>query len=113
LGKALGDVLLRPKAFADTIIILSRMTKHHGFWGDGSLSFEEVIKGYLSNVNPNAKFLFMNIQGYGVQVQYGDDLKGKNCIVISGMSDNVLRYISLAGSVDQVQDVWKFTQNAF
>jgi hypothetical protein len=85
------------------------MMIHEGFSGNSGLSFEKVIKGYLSNVNPNAKFFFMNIQGYGVQVQYGDDLKGKNCFVISGMSDNVLRYISLAGSVDQVQDVRQFS----
>jgi hypothetical protein len=38
-------------------------------------------------VNSNAKFFFMDISGYGVQEQYGENLKGKNYFVISGMSE--------------------------
>jgi hypothetical protein len=37
-----------------------------GNWG-GRLSLDEIISGYLSNVNPNAKFFFMNLQGNRVQ----------------------------------------------
>jgi hypothetical protein len=34
---------------------------HVGYW-EARLSLDEVISGYLSNVNPNAKFFLMSFQ---------------------------------------------------
>jgi hypothetical protein len=65
MGQALNDVLLKPRNYADNIIILSDMMIHNGFCGDGGLEFDKVIKQYLAVVNPNARFFFMNIEGYG------------------------------------------------
>ena len=41
----------------------------------------------------------MDISGYGKQTTFGEDLKSKNCFLINGMSDNVLKYISEAGKI--------------
>ena len=59
--------------------------------------FENVIKEYLKTVNKDSKFFFMDISGQGKQVNFGDQLKGKNCFTITGMSDHVLRFIALNG----------------
>jgi hypothetical protein len=40
---------------------------HMGYWEE-RLSLDQVISGYFSNVNPNAKFFFMNLEGNRVQV---------------------------------------------
>lgn len=62
------------------------------------------------NVNPKVKFFFMDISGQGRQVTYGKELKGKNCFNITGMSDQVLKYIALAGMTNQIEDVKAFAE---
>jgi len=59
-----------------------------------------VIKKYINTINSAIKFFFIDISGYCKQVTFGEELKSKNCFTISGMSDNVLRYISLAENIN-------------
>ncbi|CAK58727.1 unnamed protein product (macronuclear) [Paramecium tetraurelia] len=109
IGQTINDVLLVPKVRADNVVILSDMMVTQGF-SETELSMEKVFKDYLQKVNPEAKFFFMDISGYGQQVSFGDDLKSKNCFLINGMSDNVLKYISYAGKINQLEDVVAFSQ---
>ncbi|CAD8125267.1 unnamed protein product [Paramecium sonneborni] len=109
IGQTINDVLLKPKIRADNIVILSDMMVTRGFSENG-LDMKNVFQDYLKGVNSEAKFFFMDISGYGKQVSFGDDLKSKSCFLINGMSDNVLKYISYAGKINQLEDIVAFSQ---
>ncbi|CAD8112302.1 unnamed protein product [Paramecium primaurelia] len=109
IGQTINDVLLQQGIKADNIVILSDMMVTRGFQENG-ITMDQVIKDYLKKVNSEAKFFFMDISGYGQQVSFGDDLKSKNCFLINGMSDNVLKYISYAGKINQLDDIVAYSQ---
>ncbi|KAM3135239.1 Telomerase protein component 1 [Paramecium bursaria] len=109
IGQTVKEVLLRPKVQADNIVIISDMMITQGFSENG-VKFDSIIRKYIDNVNKDAKFFFMDISGYGKQTTFGEDLKSKNCFLINGMSDNVLKYISEAGKISQVEDVVLFSK---
>lgn len=57
-------MLLLPKKRADNVVILSDMMVTRGF-SDSKMGMADVFKEYLTNVNKEAKFFFMDISGYG------------------------------------------------
>ncbi|CAD8088253.1 unnamed protein product [Paramecium primaurelia] len=98
------EKVLRPKIRADNIVVLSDLMVTRGF-SKGGQRIQEVFQKYLKTVNSDAKLFFMDISAYGQQISFGDDLKTKNCFLINGMSENVLKYIYYAGKIYQLEDV--------
>ncbi|CAD8187668.1 unnamed protein product [Paramecium octaurelia] len=82
VGQTINNVLLQDKIKGDNIVIL--IPRQCEF---------------------RSKILF-----YGQQVSFGQNLKSKNCFLINGMSDNVMKYIAQAGKINQLDDVVAFSQ---
>ena len=68
IGETVEKVLLKPKIKADNVIVLSDMMITQGFsegYGSKGKTFADVIKQYIKEVNPDVKFFFVDISGYG------------------------------------------------
>jgi len=86
--------MIRDSTFADRIIVCSDLQIGNGEnneYGDGTSSCEsvpELLKEYRKKVNPDIMYYSVCFNGYGNDIVVGD---GK--VLISGWSDNILKFI--------------------
>ena len=83
--------LIKTKTKVDSIIILTDMQLYGGYGGFGD-QVKNYINQYRKEVNPNAKILFWNLQGYdgGAPI---DLEKTQEIFEVSGYSDHMLQVI--------------------
>ncbi len=75
----------------DVIVIFTDMQQNYvNGWSSSSISFSDMVKNYRSNINPNVKVIFWNLEGYGG----GTPMKlDHNILEVSGYSDSILKVI--------------------
>ncbi len=83
--------LIRTKTKVDKIIILTDMQLYGGYGGFGD-QVKNYINQYKREVNPSAKVLFWNLQGYGGGAPI-DLEKAEEVFEVSGYSDKMLEVI--------------------
>lgn len=83
------ELLTRTRTKVDKIVMLSDMQLYSGYWTSAG-TFDKYYNAYRSQVSPNVKFLFWDLQGYGS----GTPLELRNDILMaSGFSDKLLKVI--------------------
>jgi len=100
------DELIAKKVKIDTFIILSDMMIAPGkneMNGTGR-SVTEILHKYRTQVNPNLLFVAMDLNGNGTSI-VDVDTKNPKEILITGFSDNVLRFIAESGNLQQLEYV--------
>lgn len=83
--------LIKTGTSVDKIVILSDMQLYGG-WGNMGDQLKKYLKEYKTNVNPDVKVLFWNLQGYGGGAPL-DLEKTQEVFEVSGFSDSMLQII--------------------
>ncbi|KAL4453468.1 hypothetical protein ABPG74_017675 [Tetrahymena malaccensis] len=105
------DEWTQKKIYVDNIVILSDMMIANGYSDirQGQNSVLNSIKNYKNEVNPNLKIFAVDLQGYGKYFNLGDEFNENNYIKIFGMSDSILKFISVKqGGVNQIDYIKQF-----
>ncbi|KAL4439282.1 hypothetical protein ABPG74_016945 [Tetrahymena malaccensis] len=105
------DEWTQKKIHVDNIIILSDMmiASGHADINMGQNSVIESLKKYKDEVNSNLKIFAVDLQGYGQNLNLGDEFNENNYIKIFGMSDSILKFISAKqGGVNQIDYIKQF-----
>ncbi|MBN2107164.1 MAG: TROVE domain-containing protein [Deltaproteobacteria bacterium] len=92
--------LLQNRWYVDTIIILTDMVIYgeNGICGDSdAMEFNVLLHRYRKQVNPGVKTYIINLQPYSCFISPCDD---QGVTVISGWSENILKYIQLTSGAD-------------
>lgn len=83
--------LVRTNTFVDKIIILTDMQMYNiGYYGH-KRKFEDMVEYYKSNINPNVKVVFWNLEGYstGAPIQLSGSI-----MEVAGFSDKMLDVVA-------------------
>ena len=80
----------------DNFIILSDMmiSPGHKDIKRNNLSVNSVINDYRNDLNPQLKVFSVDLRGYGIQLNLGDEFNEENFIRIYGMSDGIPKFIA-------------------
>ena len=93
----------------DKIIILSDMmiSPGHQDIQCHNLSVNSVINNYRNDLNPQLKVFSVDLRGYGMNLNLGDEFNDENFIRIYGMSDGILKFIAFRedgkGQIDAIK----------
>jgi len=93
LGQAI-DYLIKENYVADIVIILTDMQENvigYNAWSGSTRSFDSLKKEYM-RLNPNVKFIFWNLEGYGGAAPA---VLNHNVLELSGFSEKMLELIPL------------------
>ncbi|KAL4466476.1 hypothetical protein ABPG72_016617 [Tetrahymena utriculariae] len=99
------------KTHIDNIVILSDMMIASGYQdiSVGSNSITRSIQRQKNEVNPNLKIFAVDLHGYGQSLNLGDEFNENNYIKIFGMSDSILKFISVQqGGINLIDYIRQF-----
>lgn len=98
------------KIKVDNIIILSDMMISEGYEeiDTGVKSTSEILNEYRNKVNNALKIFSIDLRGYAKVLNLSDEFNEENYIRIFGMSDGVLKFISVKEKGSQVDEIKKF-----
>jgi telomerase protein component 1 len=93
--------MIREKRRVDNLLVLSHQVLNPG---QGQNQLANLLNKYRSEVNPDMLFVSVDLSGSG-KTTIGSDEKHPLDIMITGFSDQILRFIAERGDQNQVQYV--------
>jgi telomerase protein component 1 len=99
--------LMKKNIHLDTFIILSDMMiapGHNEMLLHGN-SISNILNAYRTKVNPNLLFVAIDLYGSGKSIVEIDNKSNPLNVLITGFSDNILRYIAERGNQKQLEYV--------
>eukprot|EP01125_Pyxidicula_operculata_P019184 TRINITY_DN693_c0_g1_i1.p1 TRINITY_DN693_c0_g1~~TRINITY_DN693_c0_g1_i1.p1 ORF type:complete len:2289 (+),score=635.01 TRINITY_DN693_c0_g1_i1:128-6994(+) len=94
--------LIRSKRRVDNFMVLSHVSMNPSKDSSGQLS--QLLTKYRAEVNPDLLFVSVDLSGSGRSSISTED-KNPNDVMITGFSDQILRFIAERGDMNQVQYV--------
>ena len=103
------QVIKQSKERVDNIVLLSDLMISEGFedYADNDGSTIDFLKDYVNSVNPDLKIFSVDLKGYGQKPDMSQVFSDKNFIRINGMSNNILKFISVNEQIDQLAYIKK------
>ena len=101
---------IEKKIHVDNIVILSDMMISNGYSeiDTGEQSTSDLLNEYRNKVNTNLKIFSVDLRGHAKVLNLGDEFNEQNYIRIFGMSDGVLKFISVKEKGSQIEEIKKF-----
>lgn len=97
----------------NNIVILSDMMISPGYSeiDQGEQSVSDLLNEYRTKINPSLKIFSVDLRGYAKVLNLNDEFNEENYVRIFGMSDSVLKFISVKEKGSQIEEVKKFAEN--
>ena len=101
---------IEKKIHVDNIVILSDMMISEGYTqiDTGKQSTSDCLNELKNKVNPSLKIFSIDLRGDAKVLNLSDEFNEQNYIRIFGMSDGVLKFISVKEKGTQVEEIKKF-----
>ena len=101
---------IEKKIRVDNIVILSDMMISDGYSeiDNGAQSTSDLLNEYRNKVNSNLKIFSVDLSGDAKILNLTDEFNEQNYIRIFGMSDKVLKFISVKEKGTQIDEIKKF-----
>ena len=74
-----------------------------------NFSASKVLTQYKNEYNPEVKLLSVDLRGYAKTLNLSDEFTKRNHVRIFGMSDSILKYITLKER-SQIEDIEEFAK---
>jgi hypothetical protein len=101
---------IEKKILVNNIVILSDMMISPGYSeiDQGQQSCSELFDEYRKKINGSLKIFSIDLRGYAKVLNLSDEFTEENYVRIFGMSDNVLKFISVKEKGTQIEEIKKF-----